>query len=122
MGQEINRLIEEDPELFKKRAERTREEIPKFAKATKKKMEKQMKGMGGMMGGMMDMFDDSMLIEPLNAAIDMMIDLAELAIEAKKEGGALAMKDKIDVLEAKSGKSGDVEVEVEVEVEVQTPK
>lgn len=30
---EMQKLVEEDPELFKRRAQRTREEFPKFAKA-----------------------------------------------------------------------------------------
>jgi hypothetical protein len=34
----IKKLIEEDLELFKRRAERTREELPKFTKAMKKKI------------------------------------------------------------------------------------
>jgi hypothetical protein len=49
----------------------------------KKQMEQAAKQMGPM-GGMMDMFDEAMLLEPLNMAIDMMVESADILIEDNK--------------------------------------
>ena len=118
---EMQKLLQEDPELFKKRAERTRKELPKFAKAMKKNMAQAAKQMGEF-GGMLDMFDEEMLTAPLNTAIDMMIDSADVVIEDRKKYPDGKPKEvEVDVLvenvevQGKDPHSNQIEIEVEVD-------
>jgi hypothetical protein len=112
---EMQKLIQEDPEMFKKRAERTRREVPKFAKAMKKQMEQATKQMAPM-GGMMDMFDEDMLTGPLNMAIDMIVESADKVIKDRiKYPSAKPSEVVVEDLEAhgKDPHSNQLEIEVE---------
>ena len=89
----------------------------------KKQMEQAAKQMGPM-GGMMAIFDEEMILEPLNTAIDMMIESAGVIIEDKKlyPNGKPAENAVVESLEGDHKKSGSNKIEIEFELEQKSHK